>query len=475
MGVLTSYALLTAIYLVFGWGIYRMLLSGRKQPAFNRAVILAIYIISLTFAPLAGVVETALAGAPSLEGGLVRADVTTVLIVGLLAGPETHGWVQAMVGLYVAGAAAALLLTLGGILRIIMIIRSGKRIDGDGYTLAVTDRPGVIPFTWGRYIVVGNGEDKAGLETVLRHERSHLRHMHWVDLLLAQGVCVLQWFNPAAWLLRRDLVMIHEYQADQDVLAAGVDEKDYQRLLLERITGRKYKTLLANNLNTNNLKKRIAMMKMKKSRSGWRLSALALLPGMALAYFLTCTPAVASVMALTSAAEFPLTAQAESAAPAAEREVYDAPEVLAEFPGGMKGLMQWLGANLRYPDEETEGRVIVQFVIGETGKVSDVKIVKGLSAAADAESERVVRAMPDWKPGEIGGRPVATRFVLPVSFSKGAPANDKQLTAPIYFVDGKLYEGNVTDLDPEVIESMQIIKDDPRYPNGKISIITIKK
>lgn len=478
MGILTSYALLTAIYLFVGWGVYRLILASCKQPAFNRLIILCIYIVAMLSVPAGGLLSKWLSiYDPADRGGII--DIPEVLTGLATQQLETPLWVLAMTVIYITGVAVTFAVTGIGLIRTLLIIRRGEKIRRGDYTLLITDNPDIIPFSWGRFVVIGNKECS---DMVLKHELSHLRHRHWIDLLFAQAVCILQWFNPAAWMLRGQLVMTHEFQADQDVLSEGFDEREYQRLLLERMTGYRYKTLLANNLNTNNLKKRIVMMKKRKSRLGSRLSALALLPALALAYFLTCTPAVASVVEETNAVDFTEDAFTRSSAESTEEKVYDVPETLAEFPGGMIALRNWLIANVKFPEELTtdniQGRVVVKFIIGKTGKVSDVKILKGLDPAADAEAERVVLAMPDWKPGEVGGKPVASQFVLPISFKlqddTPLPPSSEIKRAPAYFIDGKLYEGDINNIESSSIASMEVVKDDPNYPDGKI-LIHLKK
>jgi len=95
-------------------------------------------------------------------------------------------------------------------------------------------------------------------------------------------------------------------------------------------------------------------------------------------------------------------------------------EQLTVFPGGESELNRFLYANLKYPDEDKDmgiaGRVIAQFVIDKTGKVSNIKIVKSLSNNCDKEVIRVLNLMPKWIPARREGVPVAVFFMLPVQF-----------------------------------------------------------
>eukprot|EP01034_Spumella_vulgaris_P006351 gene6351-8090_t len=83
---------------------------------------------------------------------------------------------------------------------------------------------------------------------------------------------------------------------------------------------------------------------------------------------------------------------------------------MPEFPGGEKGLVTYLRQNVVYADslqkKRIEGMVYLNFTIDETGQVYNVKVLRGVHPALDAEALRVVKAMPNWKPGTQKGQPV---------------------------------------------------------------------
>ena len=123
-------------------------------------------------------------------------------------------------------------------------------------------------------------------EAILAHERAHIRLRHSLDLLLIDLAGAVQWFNPAMWLLRRDLRAIHEYEADAAVIASGVDARSYQLLLIRKAVGGRWYSI-ANSFNHSKLKNRITMMLREKSPRRTRARALLLLPlaGLALGAF----------------------------------------------------------------------------------------------------------------------------------------------------------------------------------------------
>jgi tonB family C-terminal domain len=99
------------------------------------------------------------------------------------------------------------------------------------------------------------------------------------------------------------------------------------------------------------------------------------------------------------------------------KKVYDYIEDMPTFNGNLN---QWLLLNMKYPVEamnkKEQGKVIVQFIVSENGEVSEPKIIRSVSPALDKEACRVVLAMPKWNPGKLKGKPVAVRYMLPISF-----------------------------------------------------------
>ena len=118
-----------------------------------------------------------------------------------------------------------------------------------------------------------------------------------------------------------------------------------------------------------------------------------------------------------------------------EGEVFTVVEEMPQFPGGMGEAMRFLAKNIKYPVEsqkaKIEGRVIVQFVVKENGKVADIKVMRGVSPELDAEAIRVVGLMPDWIPGKQRGQAVDVKFTMPIMFRLQTPApKEEAASAP---------------------------------------------
>lgn len=112
------------------------------------------------------------------------------------------------------------------------------------------------------------------------------------------------------------------------------------------------------------------------------------------------------------------------------KQVYTTVDKAPEFPGGNAALMRWLGANIRYPIsaqmDGIQGKVVVRFVVNEDGSVSNIQIVEKIEGSLDREAWRLVRSMPKWQAGEVGGRKVATYVNLPIIFRLTEPDPEPQ-------------------------------------------------
>lgn len=106
--------------------------------------------------------------------------------------------------------------------------------------------------------------------------------------------------------------------------------------------------------------------------------------------------------------------------PEVSTKVFDVVEEMPSFPGGQGALMSFLSSNIKYPvvaqENGVQGRVIVGFVVERDGSITDVKVMRSVDPSLDREAQRVVRAMPRWKPGKQNGSAVRVKYTVPVVF-----------------------------------------------------------
>lgn len=492
---LMIYSLKVGVCLAVFYLFFKLLLSRETFHRFNRIVVLGAMFLSFVLPLCVITVYREIPVLPEIPDGEA---VATAFAEPL---SEPFPWEMLAGAAFLLGAAATLLWTLCSLIGVLRLIRGGRRERlEDGAVLVRTERP-VTPFSWGRYIVMSERDLAENGGAILLHERAHLRLRHSLDLIVTDVAGCLQWFNPAMWLLRRELRAIHEYEADEAVLDSGVDARSYQMLLIKKAAGGRWYSI-ANSFNHSKLKKRITMMLKEKSSPWARLKYLYVLPVAAIAVTAFARPEVSdkvekiSSVKVNDLAAIVETKVAESAGdttkpadvkyvPAEVRKrlkgtlVFEVAEEMPEFPGGgMSAFMDYIKTNMRYPasakENGTQGRVTVQFVVDEDGSIKDSKVLRSVDKDMDAEALRLINTMPKWKPGRQKGQPVAVKFTVPVMFRldddklektssangitvEGYAGNGKE---PLYIVDGKEVTPSVMSaLNPDKIERVTVLKD----------------
>lgn len=485
--------------------VYKLFLAQQCQHRLNRMVLGGIMAVSIVALPVLLSLPEESHFAPVAEVGLPMAVGFTT--DGVVAASTPHIDIMSIVEmLIVAGAALMLLRLLVATGRIMALIQRGESIRYDDFTLVLIDRPEIAPFSFFKKVVVSRADYERHGEMIATHELAHICSRHWFDLLSAEILLCVQWYNPAAWLMLAQLREVHEYEADEKVVTSGFDKKKYQYLLLEKAAGVCFQSC-ANSLNHSKLKNRIAMMYKSKSSPGRRMRALVIVPAVAAAFAVTQIPAVASALRSMTATETP--APVEAASPAvsiAETPIVSSQETKAstpvvakpdskvskksekkqtvlacekmpQFPGGDVALMNYVRDNLKYPEEAmksgVQGHVVVKFVVSADGSVASPEVIRSVSPELDAEAVRVVESLPRWTSGTVDGKPVDAWFTIPVFFRLKSDDADKtsktakksvttvsvtgnSMDGVEVYVNGERYHGSLSDISSGSVESMDI-------------------
>lgn len=272
------------------WLVYRFLFRNSNRLHFNRFFLLTSMLLALAM-PLLGLLsgievpqmatlKQQLFNGIMLNEVIVTPDGQPVLpevTVTTNATPSRFSVWQVIGGIYLVGVGVMTLLFLIKLGRlVVLIIRSPKR-KMDGCTAVFTGRE-QGSFSFFRYAFFPNENVDPD---ILRHEISHIEHHHSWDILFAEVMMILQWFNPFIYLYKKELQSLHEYQADRDVVATGVDKKNYMMLILQQCTAVDFSGM-SNNFSLILTKKRIKMITKNEKAKGlwWRL--LATLPVLAI-------------------------------------------------------------------------------------------------------------------------------------------------------------------------------------------------
>ena len=310
MGTFIVYILKSAVCLAVFYLFYKWLLSRETFHRFNRLALLGV----LAFSLILPMVEVSVKRpAPIQQPARTLEEVFLPVGVssgaGPVAQPDTGLGLQALLIVYGAGVVFFLARNLWSFGRLVVLLRSGRleRLEdylpgGEQGIRLVVHRRQIAPFSWMRFIVISRKDLEENGREILIHERAHIRLGHSWDVLLADLCCFTQWFNPAAWLLKRELQSVHECEADEAVLREGVNAKEYQLLLIKKAVGTRLYSM-ANSLNHSSLKKRITMMMKKRSNPWARMKYAYVLPLAALTMTAFARPEVSEVTKEISSAK----------------------------------------------------------------------------------------------------------------------------------------------------------------------------
>ena len=273
MSAFFVYILQSAVCLAILFLFYSILLSRETFYRYNRVALLCLiplsFVLPLCHLPLFTESESA-APVPVVILDNLSAFSYVTDDVEATAAPVPVALVAAIV-LYWTGVVFFVARYIVTIVRLLQLMSSGRRVtDDEGRQIIVLPRS-IAPFSWFGRIVLSEEDYAAHSREILLHESAHIRKRHSLDLLVADLCTWLQWFNPAAWLLKRELQTVHEYEADAEVIDQGIDARQYQLLLIKRSVGSKF-YCVTNHFNHNKLNKRITMMPKKKSnrKATWK-------------------------------------------------------------------------------------------------------------------------------------------------------------------------------------------------------------
>lgn len=352
------------------------------------------------------------------------------------------------------------------------------------------------PFSFFHWIFIhpaSHSEEE--FKEILIHEQTHARQLHSIDVIMSELACILCWFNPFIWLMKREIRTNLEYLADASVLENGYDSKAYQYHLLG-LSHQKAAANIYNSFNVLPLKKRIKMMNKKRTKGIGRTKYLIFLPLAALLLIISNLEAVARttkkiasevIEAVDNRIEQPIqNVQSAPATPGTETEqekktaktvnkdsskqdqdpVFEVVEQMPEFAdGGIPGFMKYLSRSIKYPvkaqTNHIEGRVVVEFIVAKDGSITNVKVSRSVNPDLDQEAIRVISAMPKWKAGMQRGKAVNVRFSVPVMFR--LQSKDTKQYKP---ANNEKADVVVTAYAPDGEKAFEVVEEMPVFPGG---------
>jgi TonB family protein len=383
---------------------------------------------------------------------------------------------------------------------------------------------------------VSVSENLSSRESIIKHEEVHASQLHSADVMIFEIISIINWFNPVVYAYKKSVKFIHEFIADE-VASADADKSEYALLLVSNVFGIQKEQLANNFYNQSLLKKRIMMLHKTKSRKAAILKYGLSAPLFAMMVILssatinehdmeslpvsTSSKIVDGITSAINAADAGLNTTKQSSETISEtlarrNEHSFVPkndtsaaisaaevDVMPVYPGGITEFYNWIGKNYKYPEEtkakQIYGRMVIQFIVEKSGELTDVRTLKDLGYGTAEEAVRLLKSSKVWKPGIKNGKPVRVQFVLPiqlnkpievgttdsstlnvVGFKKGEGLASEKV---VYFLDGKtITKADMQKLDPNSIESINVIKDKSQFGNHNVPegtegiiLITLKK
>ncbi|MDD3039405.1 M56 family metallopeptidase [Bacteroides sp.] len=466
-----TYFLKINVAIALFYAFYRLFFYKDTFFRWRRTALLCFFAISILY-PLLNIQEWIKANEPMVA----MADLYATIILPeqtIVMSPETNFNWQELLTLILEYVywGVLLLLLLRFLIQLGSIIRlhfqcSKSNIQGTNIHLLKKESGPFSFFNW--IFIYPPTHTESEISEIITHEKTHARQYHSADVLISEIISIACWFNPFIWLMKREVRSNLEYMADHQVLKTGHDSKSYQYHLLG-LAHHKAAANLSNSFNVLPLKNRIKMMNKRRTKGIGRTKYLMFLPLAILLMIVSNIEVVARtttkfakemidevfVQSTPSPAEVTIPQIQESETPkiakpqqqkvaqqteiAATKDtipedvVFEVVEQMPQFPGGQKAFMQFLGRNIKYPTvahaKGTQGRVIVQFVVGKDGSISDIKAINNVDPYLDKEAERIISSMPKWIPGQQRGKTVRVKYTVPIMFRLSGPTAETKLTA----------------------------------------------
>jgi TonB family protein len=407
------------------------LLLFRKDTFYLRNRILLILILVLpTFFPLIKI--------PVVRNNIVSQGLTNTVVNFVYSGTsavptlpgasDSFDYIGIFTVIYFVVAALLLIRILVSLISTYRIIRQGT-INRSHFPKVIISEKQLSPFSFFPYAVIPAEDYRSGnYKDVLDHEFAHLRQGHSFDLLLTELFISFQWFNPFVWLIKRSVILNHEYLADQLSLINNNSAKEYQYRLLNFQKGLK-NISLAHNFNSL-IKNRIIMINKKPTRRYATLKNILILPVVAIVVYAFSTPEYHSSIASSNDNSLIINQQAaihqkeakgkdiketsrngaaeinstkNTNRPAIQIPVKrTGPDDYPTFQGKTYVLFnEWVVKQIKYPAEAaargSKGRISANVTIEADGSISNVFIMGKADPDLSEAIISAIRSSPRWE------------------------------------------------------------------------------
>jgi len=430
-----SYFLESTICWFVFYGFYLLVLERETFFTLNRFYLLITFVLGLLF-PIIEIGDWQILNNHDTVSVMLQ-PVTVIAsqmgytlqeIVVTPVAEKTNYLGQFLLSIYLIGVVLTTSRLIHGWWSIHRLKRQSVVIKKTDYTLVKTDQQH-LPFSFFRSLFWSKTLDLSiDDETrILKHELTHIRQHHSIDILLLEIFSILFWFNPVLSFYKKSIRNTHEYLADKQVIAQH-QKKQYGQLLLRQMqSGPAFS--LTHNFNHSQLKKRFQMMNKNKS-SRWAMTR-----------YIWALPIFAVLLLAFKASDMLPKNSQNPILPVQQFHVNQSPgdsiftevDQMPMFPGcdeitdvaerkscADQKMLQHIYTNIKYPElarkTGSQGTVVVRYIVNKTGEIVNPEVVKSVGFGCDTEVLRVVGTLPNWNPGIHEGEKVDVYFNLPVKF-----------------------------------------------------------
>jgi len=385
--------------------LYLLLFQKDKSFVFNRYYLLSAVIFSLIL-PLIEINISPLAS---------QAIMPTLYLDELIFGQADHtsyfsfNWILLLYGLI----SSILLLSI--LYKIVTInkITGFKVIHSDYHLVELAHSKHA--FTFLQTIYMGDQIDPKYRKAILKHELTHARQRHSLDILFLEVVCAIFWINPIFRLIRNLAETNHEFLADQSATLDTNSTSYIGALSASVLSQMSYSPGLK--FYSSNIIKRIKMLNTSKPNIMKTKHFSPILLIVALFTVFSCENIEGQLDDLSDAQA---ATKINKLIETSDSEIFDKVDEQPMPPKGMEAFYQWVETNLKYPEqakkEGTEGRVFVQFIVDKEGNLTNIQTLKGIGSGCDQAAIDLLAQSPRWTPGKQKGKEVRVRMILPITF-----------------------------------------------------------
>ena len=437
MGEFFSYTLIASVIISLVYPVLHQIVNRSSYYRFNRTVIICCMVLCFSISYFFD--ANAISFVPFVNYDLVdngNSQFTDTAISGYIRQnnmTNAFPWLAILLVVYFSGVFVLLCREVISFIRLLIMILKCEKFKNGKYIICRIADSHIAPFSWSKYIFLKDLEFDI-TDSIYIHERAHIDNSHWIDVLFADLFCIILWYNPFAWGIRRLMKLNHEFEADSAVIRSGIDIYSYQRLLVTKAMDMRA-IPLSNSFaaDKRSFRKRVLRINKKDPSRKAMMIAVFVIPALVISEAIVATPTSGKIFSCVADYSFneefftPTIPEQSASVKAVENEADFSTEADTEdseniiiIPNPFEDQMAFAEI-IRHSLETVESnkslKVNIEIVVSEDGNVKDV-------LTDDPDGTQVVDAIVrqfngiKFKQITYNGRPIEARLVIPIQLEK---------------------------------------------------------